>query len=387
VNPDVDTATDADRHIASIFFGDAAGWVMRRVAGGLSGSVVYRCERLGESFAMKRWPEGTTARRVDEVHAVIAQARRSIGIVPQLQTSSLASTRLSYEGFHYELATWMPGEPIEDSPPEPTAGIVIPGFDAAESSSDETPLGTASRVDSSRVESSHSESATPQAPRRTLAAVEAGGEAIARFHDSVHRFGQQSAPPPAVLRRLGRIEKLKTELPEAIRRRETLSPTLRAAADWLDREGMRRLTAAHETLGQWAGRMVPCQMVLRDVHRGHILFRDAAVSGVVDFDAVGHDTIAADLARWASGFCDPRVDPAEVLDAAVAGYRRLGHVSACQQDLAEAISKASWVILIANWVVWSSLGQRNFSECKGLVDRRVSDLMRRMGAGAVRTGA
>jgi hypothetical protein len=316
---------------------------------------------------MKRWPAGTTARRVDEVHAVIAQARRSLGIVPELRTSTLASTRLSYDGFHYELATWMPGEPIEDAPAEPTAGIVIPGFDAEEANlADTTPS---------------------QSPRRMLAAVEAGGEAIARFHDSVHRFGQQNAPPPAVLRRLGRIEKLKSELPEAIRRRETLSPTLRAAAEWLDREGTRRLAAAHETLGQWAGRMVPCQMVLRDVHRGHILFRDAAVSGVVDFDAVGHDAVGVDLARWASGFCAPQVDPSEVLDAAVTGYRRLGHVSACQRDLAEAISKASWVILIANWVVWSSLGQRNFSECKDLVDRRVSDLMRRMGTGAVRTGA
>jgi len=367
VNTDLDTATDADRHIASLFFGHADGVVLHRVAGGLSGSVVYRCERLGESFALKRWPEGTPARRVDEVHAVITQARRSLGVVPELRTSTLASTRLSYDGFHYEMATWMPGEPLEDAPPDPTPQIVIPGFDDSDSLPAET--------------------RPPQSPRRILAAVEAGGEAIARFHDSVHRFGQQSAPPPAVLRRLGRIEKLKSELPEAIRRRETLSPTLRAAADWLDREGARRLAAAHETLGQWAGRMVPCQMVLRDVHRGHILFRDAAVSGVVDFDAVGHDTIAADLARWASGFCDPGVDPSEVLDAAVAGYRRLGHVSACQRDLAEAISKASWVILMANWVVWSSLGQRNFSECKGLVDRRVSDLMRRMGAGAVRTGA
>jgi Ser/Thr protein kinase RdoA (MazF antagonist) len=382
VNTDGDTATEADRHIASVFFGDAAGWVMHQVSGGLSGSVVYRCERLGESYALKRWPAGTTARRVDEVHAVIAQARRSLKIVPELRTSSLASTRLSYDGFHYELATWMPGEPLEDSPPQQPPGIVVPGFDA------DPP----SPVEPSPVESSHAESspdAQPpqQSPRRMLAAVEAGGEAIARFHDAVERFGQQSAPPPAVLRRLGRIEKLKTELPEAIRRRETLSPTLRSAADWLQREGPRRLAAAHETLGQWAGRMVPCQMVLRDVHRGHILFRDAAVSGVVDFDAVGHDTIAADLARWTAGFCDPRLDPGEVLDAAVAGYRRLGHVSACQRDLAEAISNASWVILVANWVVWSALGQRNFSACKDLVDRRVSDLMRRMSTCAAATGA
>lgn len=341
------------RHVLSVFVPMAGSATIRCVRGGLSGSAVFQCEVAGRKFAMKRWPSGTPARRIDEVHEVMAQSRQSLAIVPELVQSSLASTRVGYEGFHYELVSWMDGAAVADSANDLQPAISLTPDDAVGS-------------------------AGPS--RRILAAVEAGGEAIARFHDSVRRIGGPMTPAPSVLRRLGRIEQLRVELPQAIKRSETLSPVLRGAAKWLQRESASRLDAAHHVLGQWVGRIVPTQMVLRDVHRQHILFRDAAVTGLVDFDAVGVDTVATDLARWVADFPEKPADFPVLVDAAAAGYQRFAPISACESELASAICEASAIILLANWVVWMSLGQQNFSGCNDLVDRRVSELLRRMGA-------
>lgn len=331
----------------------AGSATIQSVRGGLSGSAVFVCEVAGRKFAMKRWPSGTAPRRIDEVHDVMTQARQSLAIVPELVQSSLASTRVGYEGFQYELVTWLDGEAIAESPDESQLAISLTSDDA---------IGTAGPS------------------RRILAAVEAGGEAIARFHDSVRRLSGPMTPAPSVLRRLGRIEQLRVELPQALKRADALSPVLRGAAKWLDREAACRLDTAHRVLGQWVGRMVPTQMVLRDVHRQHILFRDFAVTGLVDFDAVGIDTVATDLARWVSDFAEKPADLAVLMDSAVTGYQRFAPISACESELASAISEASAIILLANWVVWSTLDQQNFSGCIDLVDRRVVELLRRMSA-------
>jgi hypothetical protein len=341
------------RHVLSVFVPLASSATIQSVRGGLSGSAVFVCEVGGRKFAMKRWPAGTAARRIDEVHDVMAQARRSLTIVPELVRSSLASTRVGYEGFHYELVSWMDGEAITQSVNELPQTLAIP------SDGDDGPAGPALRI---------------------LAVVEAGGEAIARFHDSVRRISGPMTPAPSVLRRLGRIEQLRVELPQAIKRADALSPVLRGAAKWLERESASRFDAAHRVLGQWVGRMVPTQMVLRDVHRQHILFRDGAVTGLVDFDAIGVDSIATDLARWVSDFAEQPTDLAVLMAIAVAGYRRFAPISACESELASAISEASAIILLANWVVWTALDQQNFSGSNDLVDRRVIALLRRMGA-------
>lgn len=341
------------RHVLSVFVPMAGSATIRCVRGGLSGSAVFQCEVAGRKFAMKRWPSGTLARRIDEVHEVMAQSRQSLAIVPELVQSSLASTRVGYEGFHYELVSWMDGAAVADSANDLQPAISLTSDDVT---------GTAGPS------------------RRILAAVEAGGEAIARFHDSVRRISGPMTPAPSVLRRLGRIEQLRVELPQAIKRSETLSPVLRGAAKWLQRESASRLDAAHHVLGQWVGRIVPTQMVLRDVHRQHILFRDAVVTGLVDFDAVGVDTVATDLARWVADFAEKPADFPVLVDAAAAGYQRFAPISACESELASAICEASAIILLANWVVWTSLGQQNFSGCNDLVDRRVTELLRRMNA-------
>jgi Ser/Thr protein kinase RdoA (MazF antagonist) len=340
------------RQIAGMFLPYARSLALRRIGGGLSGAAVFACQADGASYALKRWPAGTSAMRVDEVHEVLQQSLRTFPLVPQLIRSPLGATRLGWESYHYELTCWMPGEPYTVAG-EPTAGY-----------------GTIAGVSASKDED-------------LLAAVAAGAEAIARFHESVRRFGSGCAPAPAVLRRLGRIEQLRSELPLAVARRETLSGPLRAAADWLHREGLRRLERDYQVLSQHACELTPTQVVLRDVHREHVLFCNGQVSGLVDFDALGRDTVATDLARWLSEFMQPGLDASAVYQAALAGYADVLPLSGCEQRLIRVICGVSDAISLGNWVTWVALEQRDFSVARDLVDRRVADLMRRMLADTV----
>src|SRR5690606_16126449 len=127
---------------------------LQRIGGGLSGAAVFACQADDETFALKRWPGGTTAMRVDEVHEVMQQSRRTFPLVPKLVRSPLGTTRLGWESFQYELTCWMPGEPFGGDG-EARGGGIAEG------------------------------AATAGEHRDLLAAVEAGAEAIAGFHESV----------------------------------------------------------------------------------------------------------------------------------------------------------------------------------------------------------
>ena len=341
------------RQIASMFLPAAGALTLQRIGGGLSGAAVFACQVDGESYALKRWPAGTSAARVDEVHEVLQQSRRTFPLVPELVRSPLGTTRLGWESYHYELTRWLPGAPYGV---EGGSGGIVQSVPHMASSAD--------------------------APD-WLAAVEAGAEAIADFHESVRRFGSGCAPAPAVLRRLGRIEQLRAELPLALARQQVLTEPLRTAADWLRCDGERRLARSHQLLSQHACELVQTQVVLRDVHREHVLFTAQRVSGLVDFDALGRDTVATDLARWLSGFIEPGRDPNAIFRAAEVGYTRVLPLSACEQRLVRVIGEVSDVISLANWVVWVALGQRDFSASEELVHRRVAELLRRMLADTV----
>lgn len=344
---DADGEASSVREVLATFLPTVEGATIRRLASGFSGASVFRCEVGGHVYALKRWPAGTKAVRVDEVHEVVRRARRTLSVIPELIPALLGQTRLSWDSHHYELSRWMPGSPADDS-------------------------------------------------AEWLQTVERGAAVIAGFHDASRCWGETDSPPAAVLRRLSRIEELRQRLPQAVARPHAATPTLARAADWLRRHGLRSLEEATRLLGPWATRMVPSQIVLRDIHRQHILFDQGHPSGLVDFDALGNDTIATDLARWVSGFLGPAgpiettialerttsspMDDGAVWRAAWAGYQQRGAISAQECDLAMAIAHASWVIQLSNWVVWTQLGERDFSDCWLAVDQRVEEIMRRMNA-------
>jgi Ser/Thr protein kinase RdoA (MazF antagonist) len=343
------------RDLLGTFLPGARDVEVSRLPGGLSGAVVYRCDIDGRRYALKRWPEGTAAARVDEVHDVLRRARKRLGLVPELVPSLFGSTRLSWDSGHFELASWVPGVAVGDGGED--RGTIVE-------------------------------------------AVRRGAAAIGAFHEATRCWGEGESLPPAVLRRLGRIAELQRRLPEALARGQSPTPMIAMAAEWLRRHGNVRLKEAAARLEPWAAKMVPVQVVLRDVHPQHILFDEGVVSGIVDFDALGKDAIATDLARWVGGFLgdcgrglvvlggdsEPSEDSQSLWEAAVSGYSAVRSVPQSVVDLAVDIAEASWVILLANWVVWAHLGERDFSGLWPVVDRRVREIMLKMEAGTFGTG-
>lgn len=341
------------------FLGDCGPVGLSRINQGLSGGRVFRCETARGVFALKQWPPGTPAERVDLVHEVQRKVGSIVPFLPELQPCLVEpATRVTIQGLHFELSTWRPGSPFE---PTATDG---PG--------------------------------SVQASRQASEALGRGAAAIARFHqasDTLARetlagatlpgdtFGCVSGIAPAVTRRLQRLETLKALVPIALKQRGWTSASLMLARKMLAEQWRLLHEQSERRLRPWLARPVPISWVLRDVHREHVLFKDGEVSGIVDFDALNRDTVATDLARWVGSFAELGVFPevratAELWSFVIAQYNGCRAISPCEQELAGAIEEASWYIQLANWVVWTADKDREIPGGIDAAERRVAGLLR-----------
>ena len=309
----------------------------QRVAPGLSGAILFRCEADSKKqYALRRWPKNTSVKRISHVHHVMKAARgNGCDVVPRLfrlakhpgnQTQTVA-----YEaGHHWELAEWMPGEPIACNVP--------------------------------------------------LDAIETGARAIACFHRSVRSLGTSVQSAPAIRIRQSRLIELEDRLPETLRANaDAFSPVVRSALN-LANEILRAKWASvrseiSRSLERYAATPVLTQCVIRDVHREHILFANSDVTGLIDFDAVRVDTPLTDLARWAGGLMVDRENPQSVWTSALAGYHQATTFS--QRDAAGSLEllnvifySSAWITL-ANWSVWLGLEKRQFPCDDQIIANRV----------------
>lgn len=304
-----------------------------RVSEGLSGAVVHRCTTNGGVFALKRWPAGTSAQRIDEVHHVQRFVGNSLSIVPPLVPWREAQTRLTFGNSHFECSRWLAGLAFDDA------------------------------IDD------------------VAAAVHRGAAAIGQFHRSAAALGSEIAIAPAVIQRWKRLGELKERLPVALLRSQTLTGSLRLVADRFNQTWRQLHDQSVSRLRPWISRPVPVQWVLRDVHREHILFEGGRVTAVVDFDAVKRDTVVSDLSRWVGSFREFAVDPKTLWSQAFSGYQASSAISPCEQELASAIEEASGFIYLANWVVWVACEDRDFPGGMDAVERRVAHLLRSSSVG------
>ena len=318
---------------------------------GASGARILRCPvDENESLALRRYPKSTQLVRVDEIHKILHHASsRGCDIVPRI----LPLTRDTYpyveDGYLWELSEWKPGSPLD--------------ADA------------------------------------TVEQIASGARAIGEFHRATQGLVAAVKVCPAVSNRVHRIHKLDSLLQNAIddglRLTEnghvafpqTLQNTLKNAAaflkfHWADfrRSSLRRLKP-FENL------KVPCQYVLRDVHREHVLFSTDGsgrqrVTGIIDFDAIRIDCPETDLARWLSSFEKWWNTPEEVWATALAGYRRGSSLENRDQksdslelmrELVTLLADTGIMIGLANWLVWLIYEKRRFPSVLA-IDERIAEL-------------
>ncbi|QDV40439.1 Phosphotransferase enzyme family protein [Stieleria neptunia] len=343
---------------------------------GFSGARVFRCSG-SETLVLRCWPDGTAVERVHEIHSVVSAVASTLELLPQykpidphgssLANASLANASLAIDaaGRIWELATWMPGQPLEDDAP--------------------------------------------------LRSIGEGAVAIAHLHDALGRLGRWHQPAPAIAERLQRLAWLNQHLPGCLatdldgRVHPSVAAALVRACRLLQQRWPTTAPRLTRALTPLADQEFPLQYVLRDIHREHMLFSAEKVVGIIDFDALRVDTVAVDLARWATSFSQFRIAPAQTIDRILADYRPttpLFRQSASRQfDAASAADPTSGIpgsglpksgipeldapefrtlvltlaetslwISLANWVVWLVGESRQFPDLQ-LVSRRLDRLI------------
>ena len=301
---------------------------------GMSGAAVFRCfDDHNQSFALKRWPKQTSPKRVREIHRVQTVARQNgCDLVPKLITFGNEHTVTLAGGYLWELAQWIPGIALaSDAAPEQIA---------------------------------------------------LGAAAIGRFHHCVRELGTECVPvPPALIRRANRVRELGELLPQIVRdgHLEHHSPLVAAAlgraVTLLSNHwpiARRRLQDLQEN---WVGSL--CQMVLRDIHREHLLMLQDTPAGIIDFDAIRADTFITDLARWVGSFLVGRSDCDSIWNAVAVEYFQTCPSCGCDQDaivlLAKKLHSTTVWISLANWAVWLGLECRNFDARPEILADRIHD--------------
>jgi homoserine kinase type II len=147
----------------------------------------------------------------------------------------------------------------------------------------------------------------------------------------------------------------------------TMESTLhQAPANELRDAGFRWLALARATAPRLlpgihdAARLaVPLQPCLRDARPEHFLFQGNEVSGLVDFGAMGVETVAADLARLIGEWLADN-EPLRAL--AVAAYEQIRPLEPSERALGAAFEAAADLLIAGHWLRWHFLDRRQFED-------------------------
>jgi Ser/Thr protein kinase RdoA (MazF antagonist) len=111
------------------------------------------------------------------------------------------------------------------------------------------------------------------------------------------------------------------------------------------------------SLASAAGRRISLQPCLRDARAEHFLFTGGRLSGLVDFSAMGVDSVAGDLARlmgeWLGG--DPSLHA-----QALAAYGSVRSLTPEELGLIDVFQSATALLIGERWLRWHYLEGRRF---------------------------
>jgi Ser/Thr protein kinase RdoA (MazF antagonist) len=262
---------------------------------GFSGARVWRLSTPAGDFCLRAGSAREDRAHLLRRHALMARARDwGLAFVPAVLACADGSTVVERAGRCWEVMDWLPGRADFHTCPTPT--------------------------------------------RLRAAAV-----ALARLHDAWQRCGAGSGPCPAVARR---VESARDP------------PDLRALSGRPLVAGLTpadlRAVARHSAdmphlLHRWKGVACPLQPCLRDVWHDHLLFEGDALTGLVDYAALGDDSVAADLARMLGSLVE---DDSERWGEALAAYRSVRALSSEEEQLARVLDRTGTVAAILHWLHW-----------------------------------
>lgn len=295
---------------------------LRWRSGGFSDSRIWRCQTPRGELALRGWPEEFDSGRLAWIHRLQVFLARE-GAVPIAAPIAALSgeTFVLHANRAWELAPWLPGEPLLSTAP------------------------------------------TPRLIRTALAA-------IASLHQTAVRFdgSPQQGIAPAVMRRRLDLKAVAASDHEAWsqalaeRGWENLSALATAwkllAAD--------ALPVVERQLAEASSWIVPLQPCVRDLWSDHVLFVGDRVSGILDFGAAGEDTVATDLARFLASLGEGRMADCE---EGLAAYEQIRPLSETERRLISVVDRAAMLLGPTQWFRWIAEEDRDFLDRQGVTDR------------------
>ncbi len=280
-------------------------------AGGLSGARLWRYRSAAGDLVLRLWPvDGPGPSSLARVHAWLAEAA-ALGFVAAPIPATDGRTLVSEGGRSWEVAPWMAGE---------------------------------------------ADLARPPAPARLVAAF-AG---LAAFHARLAEH-RTVGPSPGLAARAREIEGLLRGEFDAIARAiaaDPADPHAVLARPWLDRA--RALAPGLlEPLRLAAARPLPLQPCLRDARPDHFLFVGDRLTGLVDFGAMGRETVAADLARLLAEAVGPGREPRL---SALAAYEQGRPLTVPELAAIPLFERANALLGAGRWARWHFLERRVFDD-------------------------
>ncbi len=308
------------------FFPAATAGAPQQLAdhGGMSGAGIWRVAGFSGPLCLRAWPVGTESGRLDFIHAMMRQAA-AWNFVPKISTTHWGTTSAEYHGRLWDLTSWMPG-----------------------------------RADF--------------ADHPTMQRMQNACMALAGLHGAWQGDGDPIVPCPAVQRRLDHLKAWQEFLGggwqapvndgnplgrQLVRAWRVVPPLM------IDVPGQ---------LAPWTTYAAALQVCHGDPWHNNNLFQGDAVSGIVDYGAVGHDHVAADLARLLGSLAG---DDDVLYAAGLEAYTKVRPLTAIEEAFVRMLDWTGTVIGAANWTLW--LGQdiiaRQYME---VVFRRLDILLTRI---------
>lgn len=278
-------------------------------AGGLSGSDLWKVESACGPLMVRAWPtNGPDQKTLDQIHGWLIQARRlKVVAIPRVNRGG--ATWVEVEGRFWEVAPFLPGAADLGRPPTSTH----------------------------------------------LASM---FQALAAFHQGLAKRTFQG-PSRGLVARGKEVNRLILTEFAALRsalERAVNDPHESLASEWLARA---RQIAPNlvAPLGQASLRVLDLQPCIRDVRPDHFLFEADKLTGLVDFGAMGIDSVATDLARLLGETVGRSEEPRLIALDAYETIRPITPVDLTVLDIFEA---ANALLGGARWVRWHFVENRRF---------------------------
>lgn len=296
-------------------------------AGGASGSRLWRYPSESGLLLVRRWPRGAqNPMRLAMIHEWLARAQ-ALDYVPVPIPDRAGSTFAAHASCLWELTPWLPG---------------------------------AARVARHPPEKVH---------------VQAAFRALALFHGAV-RIETREGPSPNLAARRTEVDGWLAggfaRLSAAIAR----SPSDRLAVAgrrWLEL-ARQHAPFVSDRLRRALARTLPLQPCLRDARPEHFLFVGETLTGLVDFGAMGIDSVATDLARllalWLGNDRGLRA-------AALEAYESVRELAEAERAAMADLELSAALLGGGHWLGWHFIEGREF-EGPEVVERGVEAAIERL---------